>query len=86
MSKIMIKIMICVQDNDVVHLPPQNLTLQSGPIIRLASHFSRVHQKYDCTIQLLAAYVTLQVQPCWHEWAIEFPGGGGAYLSWQILL
>ncbi len=43
--------MICVQDNDVVCLPPQNLTLQSCPITCLASDLSRARQKYDCTVQ-----------------------------------
>jgi hypothetical protein len=51
-----------VQDNDVACLPPQILTLQSGPITRLASDLSWVHQKYNCTVtvQLQAAYVMLQ--------------------------
>ena len=55
MSKIMIKIMIRFQDNDVVHLPPQNLTLQSDPITHLASDLSRAHQKNDYTVHTVVS-------------------------------
>ncbi len=37
--------------NDVVGLPPQNLTQQSGPITRLASDFDWERKKYDFTVQ-----------------------------------
>ncbi len=39
--------------NDVVSLPPQNLTQQFGLLTCLASDLGWAHQKYDCTVQCI---------------------------------
>jgi hypothetical protein len=51
---------LCLGD-DVASLPPQDLTQQSGLNTHLASDLCRAHQRYDCMVCFLMAYITLDV-------------------------